>query len=72
MVIMTMIVSVVTWLRRKLAVPLPGLLGFNSRPVHMRIAMGKVALVQLIVSVLQVFPVSAIPPVLHTSGFIEQ
>jgi hypothetical protein len=34
--------------------------------------MGKVALGQFIVSVLQRFPISAIPPVPHTGGFIEQ
>jgi hypothetical protein len=72
MMIMTVIMSVVTWLRRLVAVLLPRKLGLNSKPVHMKIAAGKVALGKFIFSVLQRFPISAIPPVLHNYGFIEQ
>jgi hypothetical protein len=70
--IMTVNTSVVTWLRGQIAVLLPRMFGFYSRPFLVRIAIAKVVLGQLIGSVLQCFPISVVPTVLHNCGFIEQ
>ena len=68
-----MIISVVTWLRRLVAVFSPPMLGNNSVPVRMRTAMGIVEPGQSLLFSTSAFPYPCrISPILHTCGFIEK
>jgi hypothetical protein len=55
----------VPWLRRLVAGLSPRRSGFDSGSVHVRFVVDKVALGQGFPPVLQFFPVSFIPPLLH-------
>jgi hypothetical protein len=56
----------VLWLRRPIAGLSKEMFGFDTRSDHVRFVVEKVPLGQVSLPVLQVSPVSIIPPMLHT------
>ena len=61
-----MVFNAVLWFRLLLAGLSPWRLGFIPRPVHVGFVVDKVALGQVSLRVCRFFPVSIIPPMLHT------
>lgn len=62
--------SDVSWLRRLVAVLSKRRSWFNRRPVLLRFVEHKVELEQVVLPVFRCFPVSIIPPTLHTRSVI--
>jgi hypothetical protein len=61
----------VPWLRLLVAGFSPRSPGFDSRSVHVRFVVDKVALRQGFLLVLRCFPFSIIPPMLHTHFYLH-
>ena len=59
----------VSWLGLLVTSTLPRSIVFDTRSVHARSEMDKVALLQGFLPVLQFSPISNIPPILHTHSF---
>jgi hypothetical protein len=61
----------VSWLRQLIGGFLPRKPGFDSRSLYVRFNVDKLALAQVCFGVLQISPVSIIPPLLHTHPSIH-
>jgi hypothetical protein len=62
--------STVLWVRWLVAGLSPSRLGFNPRAVLMRFVVDEVAMGQVVLPLLLVFPIIIIPPMLHTHFYV--